>query len=431
MHATACAAAVAACLHRPVTAGRYTAARTQHEPYAMPARLSRLPGDDAIRLVMAASAIGMAIVELDGRINQVNEAMCRMLGYPHDGLVGRHYAEITHPDDIADSARFVERLIRQPDGVLERRKRYLRSTGEVLWAQINAAVLRDEQGAPLCFLTQIRDITDELEREASLRARVEHRGAELEVSHRQLQLFADAVTHDLRAPLRAIESFSERLARNLEGQLDDVSQDHLERIRAAAARMSGLLAALGRLSQATQAELRVRPVDLSLLADWAYAERQDADPARVVQMRIQPGLEVEGDERLLKMMLDEIIGNAWKFTREQVEPLIEVDGEIVGEGRRLRLSVRDNGCGFDMRYAHKLYEPFQRLHGPDQGGGHGLGLAIAQRIAERHGGRLIAEALPAAGSVFTVELPMRQEAAAMASSPAAHADADPIPGETC
>lgn len=401
----------------------------------MSALLSRLPGDDALRLVMAASAIGMALTDLEGRLQAVNPAFCRMLGYDEERLLGRPYLEIVHPDEVQTSIAFVRELMQHPDGMLDERRRYVRGDGSILHAHINVAMLRDRDGRPLCLLAQVRDIGDELAREASLRARAEHRGAELEVSHRQLQLFADAVTHDLRAPLRAIESFSERLAHHLEGRLDEASHDHLERIRSAATRMSGLLAALGRLSQATRAELRVRPVDLSLLADWVHAERQDADPQREVEVRIQPGLQVEGDERLLKMMLDEVIGNAWKFSRDRDPARIAIEGGIVGadeddgRGARLRLRVRDNGCGFDMRYAHKLYEPFQRLHGPDHGGGHGLGLAIARRIAERHDGRIHVEAGPDAGCTVTIELPLRLPEASMASSVAAPATVESAHGE--
>ncbi|WP_167284833.1 sensor histidine kinase [Marilutibacter alkalisoli] len=374
--------------------------------------LARLPGDDALRLVMAASGIGMALADMDGVMQEVNPAFCRMLGYDSSELIGRRYLDIVHPDEVEACVEFVQELMRHPDNMLDQRRRYICSDGSVLHAHLNVAVLRDREGQPLCLLAQIHDIADEVAREASLRASVEHRGAELEVSHRQLQLFADAVTHDLRAPLRAIEGFSERLARNLEGQLDDVSSDHLERIRSAAARMSGLLAALGRLSQATRAEMRLGPVDLSLLADWTWAEHQDTDPARVVQVRIQPGLEVEGDERLLKAMLDELIDNAWKFTRDRPDALVQISGEA--EGGMLKVEIRDNGSGFDMRYAHKLYEPFQRLHGPEQGGGHGLGLAIARRVAERHGGLLQADSTPGVGSCFVVRLPREQASAVTA-----------------
>ncbi|HEY4556393.1 MAG TPA: ATP-binding protein, partial [Lysobacter sp.] len=170
-----------------------------------------------------------------------------------------------------------------------------------------------------------------------------------------------------------------------------------------AARMTGLLAALSDLSLAMRAELRPGPVDLSLLADWVGAELQDAQPGETLALQVQPGLIAHGDERLLKLMLAQLIGNAWKFSRGCAEPGVEIAGER--DGATLRVQVRDRGCGFDMQYAHKLFEPFQRLHGPDQGAGHGLGLAIAHCVVQRHGGRIRAQSQPGAGAVFTVELP--------------------------
>lgn len=224
----------------------------------------------------------------------------------------------------------------------------------------------------------------------------------LEASRRQLQMFADAVAHDLRAPLRSIESFSARLAEHSGEALDETGRDHLERIRSAAGRMSSLLDALGDLSWATRAELRSTTVDVSLLADWVVAELQDAEPGRATEIQVQPGLVAHGDERLLKLLLGQLLGNAWKFARGDAVH-IEVSGRSGGDG--LDLDVRDAGCGFDMRYAHKLFEPFQRLHGPDQGGGHGLGLAIAQRVVERHRGTLSGESAPEGGACFHVHLP--------------------------
>ena len=167
--------------------------------------------------------------------------------------------------------------------------------------------------------------------------------------------------------------------------------------------MGGLLAALSELSGATRAELKPAEVDLSLLAEWVGAELQDAEPERRAEIVVQPGLVGWGDERLLKQLLTQLMDNAWKFSRERDLVRIEVSGEC--DAGTLRLTVRDAGIGFDARYAHKLFEPFQRLHGPEQGGGHGLGLAIAQRIAERHGGRIAAKSRPDCGATFIVELP--------------------------
>lgn len=240
-------------------------------------------------------------------------------------------------------------------------------------------------------------------RNAELERRLAERGAELERGNRQQELFAYGISHDLRAPLRAIESFAALLDASAGAQLDDAGRDHLARIRGAAARMSVLIDALLALSRASRVELRPAPVDLSMLADWALAELQDAEPTRAAEIVVQPGLAACGDERQLKQLLDQLLHNAWKFSRDRDRVRIEVGGEC--RDGRMRLSVRDQGSGFEMRYAQRVFEPFQRLHGAEEGGGSGLGLAIVQRVAERHGGRVWAESAPGEGSVFHVELP--------------------------
>ncbi|MBX9401038.1 PAS domain S-box protein [Lysobacter sp. BMK333-48F3] len=357
---------------------------------------------------MTASNIGMAIVSLEGIWLEVNPALCALLGYRIDELRGHHYSEVTHPDDLEISRNLVAALVNGSLASVDEHKRYRHRDGSDVWVQLNIAVMRDEDGAPQYFISHMRDIRGERAAGLALSARAEANGAALDASQRQLQLFADAVSHDLRAPLRSIESFSALLHERAAERLNETDRDYLARIRAAASRMTSLLAALNELSHATRTELRREAVDLSLLADWVGAELQDAHPAHRAQIQVQPGLQVEGDERLLKLMLTQLLHNAWKFSSQGLAPgeavRIEVSGTV--ENGRLSLSVRDHGSGFDMRYAHKLFEPFQRLHGPDQGGGHGLGLAIAQRIAERHGGRLRAQSQTEAGSTFIVELPV-------------------------
>lgn len=240
-------------------------------------------------------------------------------------------------------------------------------------------------------------------------AQLQQAQLQLDAAHQQLQLLTDSVSHDLRAPLRAIESFSARLAESAAAKLDASERDQLRRVRAAAAGMSSLLDALGELSRATRAELTPIDVDLSLLADWVLAELQDADPHRRVQLQVQPGLFARGDERLLKLMLTQLLHNAWKFSGDADPIRIEVRGERAGD--RQTLVVRDHGIGFDPRYTHKLFTPLQRLHGPEQGAGHGLGLAIAERILQRHGGRITADSQPGDGATFTVELPAAERGA--------------------
>lgn len=227
-----------------------------------------------------------------------------------------------------------------------------------------------------------------------------------EASRRQLQMFAESVAHDLRAPLRSIQSFSRMLEERIDGQVDEVAREHLQRIRGAADRMEGLLAGLGELSQATGAELRRGPVDLGLLCDWVLAELQDLNPDRQAEVATDglEGLQVEGDERLLKLALARILDNAWRFAPEDAPVRVAVSGSRQ-EGL-VQLRIRDHGSGFDMRYAHKIFEPFQRLHGPAEGAGHGLGLAVAQRVISRHGGSLSAESDGNDGAAFQLQLPV-------------------------
>ena len=218
---------------------------------------------------------------------------------------------------------------------------------------------------------------------------------------REQDMLAFGLSHDLRAPLRGIAGFAARLAES--GVLDKAGRADIARIRAAAARAEELIDALLELSRAGRQPLHDEVVDIGLLGEWVVSELRDADPGREAVVVVPGGLYARGDEHWIKSLLHKLLDNAWKFSagRERVE--IRIDGEVVGD--MLRLSIEDRGCGFDMRYADKLFLPFQRLHGADQGGGSGLGLAIARRIAERHGGRIWAGSRQGEGSTFHIELP--------------------------
>ena len=337
----------------------------------------------------------MATLEFDGSWRQVNAALLKLLGDAASATAAapggaKTLFDVIQPGAAADLAAAVDALASGKVESIDRRIACRRgeSTFE---ARINLALLRDSANVAtgLVLHMQAADGAQAATERESLR--------------REMQGQIDAVAHDLRAPLRSIDNFAGLLARKLDDALDDASRDHLGRIRGAAKRMARLLDGLSELSRAATAALRVVPVDLSLLADWVAAEQQDAHPEREFRVSVQSGLMTQGDERLLKTMLAQIVDNARRFSHDGAPVTVDVSGSEA-DGL-LRVSIRDHGRGFDMRYRHKLFEPFQRLHGADEGAGDGLGLAVARRIAERHGGCIDAESDAGSGTVFHIQLP--------------------------
>ena len=233
---------------------------------------------------------------------------------------------------------------------------------------------------------------DDLERRVRLRT------ADLEIVNKELEAFSYSVSHDLRAPLRAIDGFSQALLADHAGQLDEDGRGYLERVRGAAQRMAQLIDDLLSLSKITRAQLKRERVDLTEVAQKILTELGSRDPERKVATRVAEGLVVQADPRLLTVMLENLLGNAWKFTSKQSAASIEVGTEL--RGNETVYLVRDNGAGFAMEHATKLFAPFQRLHAASDFEGTGIGLATVYRVVTRHGGRVWAEAEPGQGATF-------------------------------
>jgi len=263
------------------------------------------------------------------------------------------------------------------------------------------------------MLGRIAQQNDELQRYAAdLERRVEERthelqerndalrrnAAELLAANTELDAFAYSVSHDLRAPLRSIDGFSQILLEDYSGTLDAAGRESLQRVRAASQRMGTLIDDLLKLARVTRVEIRTEDVDLSGMAREIAAELQRATPERLVEFAIAPGLRARGDARLLRVALDNLLRNSWKYTAKQAQPRIEF-ASIAANGERAFM-VRDNGAGFDMQYADKLFGVFQRLHSPAEFEGTGVGLATVRRIITRHGGRIWAEGVVDRGATF-------------------------------
>ena len=279
---------------------------------------------------------------------------------------------------------------------------------EVLKARLRAQLRRKQ------FEDESRRIREELlhsELEAS-EARAAKELAEtratllkqLEHKNQELEAFSYSVSHDLRAPLRSIDGFSAALLQDCGDALGDTGQRHLQRVRAAAQRMGELIDDLLELSRVGRTDLELGWVDLSEIADLVAAELQRSDPGRTVTLEIQPGLRAEADGRLMRVVLENLLGNAWKFTTGSPDATIRFDARQDGAEGRV-FCVRDDGAGFDAESAGKLFRPFQRLHDDAEFPGTGIGLATVRRIVERHGGRIWAEGETGRGAAFSFTLP--------------------------
>ena len=286
---------------------------------------------------------------------------------------------------------------------------------EVLKARVRAQIRRKQ------FEDENRRIREELLRNEldaaearSAQVLAETRAAlvgELECKNRELEAFSYSVSHDLRAPLRAIDGFSRALIEDCSDKLDSSGLDYLNRVRSAAQRMAELIDDMLQLSRVTRADLSRRHIDISTVAREAAADLQRQDPERHVDFKIEDGLVAEADSRLMRIVLENLLGNAWKFTRDSEGAAIELG---VTDADEPTYFVRDNGAGFDMLYVEKLFRPFQRLHTEEQYPGTGIGLATIQRVVDRHGGRVWAEGKVGEGATFYFTLP-KAKATALAA----------------
>jgi len=261
----------------------------------------------------------------------------------------------------------------------------------------------DELGDVVREANRMASSLDRLGRE---RGQVE---AALALSNRELEAFSYSVAHDLRAPLRSMNGFSRALLEDFSDKLDEEAKEYLHRIAAAAQRMGQLIDALLALSRVSRAELRREPVDLSRLADAVMQQFRASQPERTVDFVNREGLMARGDPILIRAVFENLLGNAWKFTASRPDARIAF-GVEPKEGAVV-YSIRDNGAGFDMAYAEKLFAPFQRLHSADEFAGTGIGLATVQRIVHRHGGQIWAEAAVNQGATFSFTLPEPEQGA--------------------
>lgn len=323
-------------------------------------------------------------VHQNGRMVFANRQLTSMLGFAEEEFVGLPLSALFYPDEVQE---VISRAWGRYEGknlVETYESRLLRKDGSVLPAIISTMPIEHEERAAI--LVTIVDIT-----ESKLRK-------ELEQVNQELEMFAYSISHDLRAPLRSIDGFSLALLEDHAEQLDHEGEDYLRRIRAASKRMASMIDAILHLSRIGRYEMRRKQVNLSALAQDIAADLKVTDPDRQVEFVIAEGVVASGDPALLRIVLENLIGNAWKFTQKHESARIEFG--VMGRGKKTFYYVRDDGVGFDMKYVDKLFVPFQRLHSTMEYTGTGIGLASVQRVVRRHGGDIWAESVLNKGTTF-------------------------------
>ena len=369
--------------------------------------------EERFHAIFDTAPVGMYDMSPNGEFGRVNPRFCQLTGYTAAELESLRMQDIVHPGDVAADLAGTRRLLSGEIDAYSIEKRLRRKDGGVVWAEVNRAAVRDQDGVPLLLVGVARDLTAQRQAEAEvasltaeLGARVEERTAELEQANASLEAFTYSVSHDLRAPLRALNGFADALEEEYHDSLGEAGRGYVQRIVAASERMAVLIEDLLHLSRVSRAGMNLEPVDLSAEAAAIAAELRARDPERKVSLSIQEGVVAMADRNLIRTVLQNLIENAWKFTGRCADVRIGFGTATADDGVPCYY-VRDNGAGFDAAYLSKLFQPFQRLHTVAEFPGTGVGLASVRQIIDRHGGRTWADGTVGGGATFYFTLGTR------------------------
>lgn len=369
------------------------------------ARRDLQDSEEKFRMLFTTSLDGVLLTSLRGEVYAANPAACAMFGLTQQQMCQLDPAALLKSGGPR-LREMVAALQRQTSVRGELRLR--RADGSAFDAELSAALQPDRTGQQLVSVV-VRDISESrrareeiLQLNESLEQRVRDRTAQLALVNEELKGFASSVAHDLRSPLVAVAGFTKVLENALGPRLDGRERHYMERIQAGVSRMEEMISVLLKLAQLSRVTLVYRPLDLTDMARQVLAQCQERDPARTVQVSVQEGLHAEGDRVLMMLVLENLIGNAWKFSAQRPDAQISVGAETL-KGEQV-FFVHDNGAGFDMAGYSKLFGVFQRLHSSGEFPGHGIGLANVRRIIARHNGRVWAESAPGQGATFRFTL---------------------------
>jgi len=356
-----------------------------------------------IKLALDAHAI-VGITNERGKLTYVNDKFCDLTGYQRAELLGKNYSILKSAQHNNDFFETLWQTISMGN-IWHGEIQNARKDGSDYWVETTIVPFINKQAEPYQYvgiqtdITERKKVTHELEEyQEHLEEKVEERTHKLKIANSELESFCYSISHDLRAPLRSIDGFSQALLEDYSGNLDEQARSYLNRVCASSQRMGELIDDLLELSKVVRSDMKKSNVNLSLLATRVFEQLTEREPEHKVGFSCASRSIVSGDERLILVMFENLIGNAWKFTARTENAKIEFGVEHKDQGDVY--FVRDNGAGFDEKYKHKMFEPFQRLHSNEEFEGSGIGLATVQRIVRRHGGEVWAESAPDSGAII-------------------------------
>jgi len=364
------------------------------------------------RAIFELSSVGMAQRDPStGLMIRVNQRLCEMTGYSAKELLNQKDAMLTHPDDRERDQALHESVLKGESDTWFMEKRYVRKNGEEIWVLVNGRLIRDSSGRPFRTVAVIQDITERKRAEEEIRKlneQLKRKALGLELANKELDSFTSAVSHDLKNELIVISAFTGRLIKRHLEKLDAKGQEYMRIIYSSVENLTTLVGDLLELSRLSKAKMKGETLNLSELVLSILKKYQEKDAERQVELVVPKKVEARGDRRLLTVMLDNLLSNAWKYTKNLATAQIEFG--IARESEEPIFFIRDNGCGFTIPAdPEEIFLPFTRFHKVEDYPGTGIGLATVKRIISRHGGKIWVESSVGKGTVFYFTLQKTME----------------------
>jgi PAS domain S-box-containing protein len=385
------------------------------------AELALAASEQRFRQAFHHAPMGMAILATSpeelGRILDVNQGLCDLAGYDRDRLLTMNVQSLMHPASLEADMKMIARLLHGEIEHYQGETRYINAAADTIDVSVGLSVIRDVGGHPLHFVALVEDISSR-----------KRRASELARSNVELEQFASIASHDLQEPLRKVRTFTERITVMEADQLSDKGRDYLHRVNAAAERMQRLIEDLLKFSRVATHGRAFAPVDLARITREVLVDLESVVERTGGIVRVGALPTIYADEPQIRQLIQNLLSNALKFCRDGVAPEVSINSKVLDS--IAEITVRDKGIGFDPEYSERIFRVFERLNGRSQYPGTGVGLALCRKIAERHGGTIVADGAPDLGAIFTVTIPIEQREEAPYQPDHAHDHAAPSDKET-